>query len=360
MPPLRRPLLCMLLACALLVPLAARPHATKLSSSRVQLSRSSAEVVIELNGRDVDVALKTALIDTAGSVVAARLAAAEPVLSSYLLEHTRLFNRNAGSCRATVASIEALGEHVLARLNWRCAPVTGELIYRVTLFQDVDPAARHLVTVSGEARGMALLGGGRTETVLTQTHAQFTAVLAHYLLAGIEHIGGGFDHIAFLVALILWGRRLWPLVGVVTAFTVAHSITLTLAVTGVVTLPSRLVEAVIALSIVYVAVENFFVRDLRHRWWLAFVFGLAHGFGFASALREYGLPRDQLVPALAAFNLGVEVGQIGIVVSALLALSAVGAGGLRAQPAPRFVWTVSAAIALLGLYWTVQRVLLAA
>ena len=142
----------------------------------------------------------------------------------------------------------------------------------------------------------------------------------HYLLAGVEHIAIGYDHIAFLVAVILWGRRLWPLVGVVTAFTIAHSVTLTLAVLDIVSPPTRLVEIAIALSIVYVAAENFFVRDLRRRWLVTFVFGLVHGFGFAGVLREYGIPRDALVPALAAFNIGVELGQIVIVVAALLVL----------------------------------------
>ena len=101
-----------------------------------------------------------------------------------------------------------------------------------------------------------------------------------------QHIVTGPEHIAFIVALILWGRRVWPLVGVVTAFTLAHSVTLSLAVLEVVTLPARLVETFVALSIVYVAAENFWVRDLRRRWWLAALFGLVHGFGFASLLRR--------------------------------------------------------------------------
>ena len=208
-------------------------------------------------------------------------------------------------------------EHLLVRVEWACAPVTGQLVYEVTLFQEIDPAARHMLTAGGDVRRMALLSVNAPRVVLTDTRAQLREVLWHYFLAGVEHIAIGYDHIAFLLAVVLWGRRFWPLVGVVTAFTVAHSITLSLAVLDVVRLPSRLVETLVALSIAYVAAENFFVQDLRRRWRIAFLFGLIHGFGFASVLRDYGLPGDALMPALAAFNLGVEAGQIVIVVLAL-------------------------------------------
>jgi hypothetical protein len=182
------------------------------------------------------------------------------------------------------------------------------------------------------------------------------------MLAGIEHIAIGYDHIAFLVAVILWGRRLWPLVGVVTAFTLAHSFTLTLAVLGVVALPARLAEVLIALSIVYVAAENFFVHDLRRRWRITFGFGLVHGFGFASVLRDYGIPRETLAAALAAFNLGVEAGQVAVVllaISALRVIQAVGsARGQRAAfPDRPTVFALSSVILALGLYWTAERAL---
>jgi hypothetical protein len=104
-----------------------------------------------------------------------------------------------------------------------------------------------------------------------------------------------------------------PLIKVVTAFTVAHSLTLSLAVLDVVRLPSSIVEPLIAATIVYVAAENFFVHDISKRWRATFVLGLVHGFGFAGALREYGVPDRALIPALAAFNIGVEIGQVAIV-----------------------------------------------
>jgi hydrogenase/urease accessory protein HupE len=131
-----------------------------------------------------------------------------------------------------------------------------------------------------------------------------------YFRMGVEHILTGFDHILFLLALMLRGGRIGSLIGIVTAFTVAHSVTLSLAVLHVATLPSRLVEPLIALSIAYVALENMlFRRAPSRRWAVSFGFGLVHGFGFAGALLELGLPRGSLVEALVFFNVGVEAGQ---------------------------------------------------
>jgi hypothetical protein len=227
----------------------------------------------------------------------------------------------------------------------------------VSLFQEVDPAARHVVlmtTAAGESEvaldanspGVAL--GGAPPTAL--------AVVWRFLVAGVEHIFMGYDHIAFLAAMVLWGRTLWPLVKVVTAFTIAHTATLALAVLGVVTPPPQLVEVLIAASIVYAAAENFWTRDVGRRWRTAFAFGLIHGFGFASVLREFGLPKGAIVPALASFNLGVEVGQIAIVLLIVPPMVLLD----RAVFAPRndsakLVYGCSTAILLCGLYWMVQR-----
>ena len=215
--------------------------------------------------------------------------------------------------------------------------------------------------MKGDVTRIALLGVASPRVTLAATIAGRGEVFWHYLVAGIEHLAIGYDHIAFLIAVILWGRRLWPLVGVVTAFTLAHSVTLSLAVLGVLTPPARTVEALIALSIVYVAAENFFVRDLRRRWIVTFVFGLVHGFGFAGVLREYGIPGDALVPALAAFNIGVELGQIAIVLLALAALRAIESSvpALRPAPSARLVYPISAAVLMLGTYWAIERIFFA-
>jgi len=120
--------------------------------------------------------------------------------------------------------------------------------------------------------------------------------------------------VLFLLALILRGGNFWSLLKIITAFTIAHSITLALSVFGVLTLPTQLVDAVIALSIAYVAAENLFMRHAAsHRWVVSFVFGLVHGFAFSSVLRQLGLPREGLVWSLLNFNLGVEVGQAFVI-----------------------------------------------
>ena len=173
-----------------------------------------------------------------------------------------------------------------------------------------------------------------------------------FAVLGVEHIFLGYDHVMFLLALIVVGGRLLSLVKVVTAFTVAHSITLCLAALEVVRLPSQWIEAGIALSIVYVAVENFWLKRTDYRWMITFAFGLVHGFGFANVLRELGLPTRGLIASLFAFNAGVEIGQVAIV-----ALVFPFVAWLSRRPYQRpVVLVVSAVIGLFGLGWFVERV----
>jgi hypothetical protein len=168
---------------------------------------------------------------------------------------------------------------------------------------------------------------------------------------GVEHIFLGYDHICFLIALIIVSK-FREVVKIVTSFTIAHSITLILATLQVVSLPARLVEASIAATIVYVALENLWVKDTKHRWWLTFCFGLVHGFGFAGVLREMGLPTIGLVRCLLAFNVGVEVGQLAIA-TALLPLAMFLA---RWKHGRKVVVAISILLALFGTAWFIDRV----
>ncbi|ANM31472.1 hypothetical protein ABI59_20730 [Acidobacteria bacterium Mor1] len=181
-------------------------------------------------------------------------------------------------------------------------------------------------------------------------------VATRYLQLGFEHIlPKGLDHILFVLGLFLLSRELKPLLWQITAFTLAHTATLALATLGVVELPSRLVETLIAASIVYVALENLFTEELRpHRTALVFAFGLLHGLGFAGVLQELGLPEGELAVALIGFNVGVELGQIAVVALALLLV-----GWFRKNPSYRkwVVVPVSIVIAGIALYWTVSRAL---
>jgi hypothetical protein len=158
-----------------------------------------------------------------------------------------------------------------------------------------------------------------------------------------------------VLGLFLLSARLKPLLLQVTSFTIAHSITLGLSMYGIVSLPSRVVEPLIALSIAYVAIENLVTRELKPwRVALVFMFGLLHGLGFAGVLRELGLPRDEFLTALLTFNLGVEGGQLTVIAAALLVVAPVMKKGWYRQ---RVVIPASLIIAAVGLYWTVARLL---
>lgn len=244
------------------------------------------------------------------------------------------------------------GGYAVLRFTSPCAATDME--YR--LFFDLDPTHRGLLRIGGATavlspeRPMASLAGARTRL------QQFV----DYAREGVWHIWIGFDHVLFLVSLLLpavMGARrfapvFWDVFRVVTAFTIAHSVTLALAALSVVALPSRLVESAIALSVVLAALNNLWPVVRGRRWIVAFVFGLIHGFGFASVLADLGLPQGALLLALVGFNLGVEAGQLAIVAAVLpLAYAFRASWGYR-----RVVFAGgSAAIALVAAVWLVER-----
>jgi hypothetical protein len=187
------------------------------------------------------------------------------------------------------------------------------------------------------------------------------AQLKEFTLLGIEHIFLGYDHIMFLLGLIIIGGSLMNLVKIVTSFTLAHSLTLILAALQILSLPSRLIESGIALSIAYVAAENFLILSdrtettrasaLKHRWVLTFCFGLVHGFGFANVLRDLGLPAKGLIGSLLSFNLGVEIGQIaivGVLFPIILWIT-------RTKAQRQLIYAFSFLILIFGLSWFVER-----
>ena len=182
-------------------------------------------------------------------------------------------------------------------------------------------------------------------------------VIKAFVPAGVHHILIGPDHLLFLVALLLLGGSLGTLVRIVTAFTIGHSITLSLAALDIVTVPGSLVEPAIALTIVVVGADNLLRgqgRDVRS--WVAFAFGLIHGFGFASVLKQFGLPQEALGWSLFSFNVGVELGQLAVVALVASLLAAIA----RYSPVIRNRVTIAGSIMVIGAgtYWFVQRVFL--
>ena len=197
--------------------------------------------------------------------------------------------------------------------------------------------------------------GSEQHTYYRGTRQGAIAVMKTFVKSGIHHIMIGPDHILFLVGLLLLGGSTMALVKIVTAFTIGHSVTLTLAALNYVTPPASVIEPAIALSIVFVGADNLVRGDGRDlRGWVALVFGLVHGFGFANVLREFGLPREALGWSLFSFNVGVEIGQLAIVLLVTALLEAI-----RRQSATlrqRVVFAGSIVVIAAGTYWFVERV----
>ena len=281
--------------------------------------------------RDIDFALG---LDRDGNaeITWGELRARQSDLSAWALSRLEL-NRS-GSCPLQVTSLQVDehtdGGYAVLRLAGVCPGASGPLGLQYRLLFDLDSLHRGLLRLT--------LDGATHTTVVSPTSGvlQFGAMqtsrwaqFKQYLVEGVWHIWIGFDHILFLLSLLLpavlvlqmrrwqgvvnFGAALREVLWVVTSFTAAHSITLSLAALGLVSLPSRLVESAIALSVVLAAANNLWPVVEHRRWLVAFGFGLIHGFGFASVLAELGLPTDALALSLLGFNAGVEVGQMAIV-----------------------------------------------
>ena len=342
---------------------AAQAHQVNLSTARVELRPDrSVAVQVALKGSDVDRLAGTQIYDAQKDLAdPAKVAASAGPIAAYVSAHVSVAGTDGKDCARGAPEVMPDGDGVIVRIAFSCQDVPGDLVYRSTVLTASDKSARQVVLIgAGENAPQALLDDTHSTLTISAPAPSVWSTMQRYLITGIEHIFLGYDHIAFLVAIVLWARRLVPVIKVVTAFTIAHSITLSLAALQIVVIPSAIVEPAIAASIIFVAVENFFSRNVDGRWKVTFAFGLIHGFGFAGALQEMGLPANAVVPALAAFNIGVEIGQVAIVsivVPALILLDRLFAAD-RTKPvrAAALVYTLSAVITVLGSYWLVTRV----
>ncbi len=254
--------------------------------------------------------------------------------------------------------VEPLSNDAALKLSFRAAGTPpGALRVRTDLFP-YDRYHQTFVNIyeAGKLRQQWIFSRGAAErTYYLGTTAGAIEVMKTFVPAGVHHILVGPDHLLFLVGLLLLGGSWKALVRIVTAFTLAHSLTLSLAALGIFSPPAAIIEPAIALSIVFVGVDNLVRgkgRDLRP--WAALVFGLVHGFGFASVLRQFGLPREALSWSLFSFNVGVELGQLAVVVPVATLLAVIRAR----SPAIGHRVTVagSAIVIAAGAYWLVQRV----
>jgi len=226
------------------------------------------------------------------------------------------------------------GAYAVMRFTALCATPVQKLTAKYSLFHDIDPQHKGLLRLDYRgASSTAIFSPEKSQQEFTLAEPNKLRQFIDYVREGVWHIWIGFDHILFLLALLLpavvvrearsWQAvsafqpALWSVVKIVTAFTLAHSITLTLATLGLISLPSRWVESTIAASVVIAALNNIYPLFRERRWMMAFLFGLIHGFGFATVLADLGLPQDALILALVGFNLGVETGQLAIVAAFL-------------------------------------------
>jgi len=257
-------------------------------------------------------------------------------------------------CARSSTRIEALGtEALIERIELQCASsLKGRIV-------GVSGLTKTLTDVLVRAQ----LGNGVTTTLLrpesptTKLGTGRSAPLASYLRLGVEHLLFGIDHVLFVIGLMFFLDRIGPLVKTITSFTLAHSLTLGISAIGLVRIPQAPIEAVIALSILFLATEK--LRGTtdtlvaRRTWLIAFIFGLLHGFGFAGALNDIGLPRENLLLALLLFNLGVELGQLVVVGAALLVAHAT---SRWFSPTPRMVWQAPVyGMGAIASFWFVSR-----
>ena len=253
--------------------------------------------------------------------------------------------------RASIQGSNLADTRVTLELVLRCSAATTTVVIRDDWFDVFGPHYRTLARIErrGVVRDVALLPDARSTTV--ELAAPGSAGGSFFRL-GLEHILTGYDHLLFLAALLLRGGTVISLLKIVTSFTVAHSVTLAIAVLGVVAIPDRLVESAIAASIAWVAAENVLARDASsRRWAVSFAFGLVHGFGFAGTLAPLTLPRWNLALALFGFNAGIEAGQSAVVLVALPGLLAIRRRGWE----PALVRVASLALIGIGVVWFVER-----
>jgi HupE/UreJ protein len=352
---IRRLSLLILFALACALPAAAHP--APFSYLDVRISSAAITGTLVLHDFDVAHELHLAAPDTLLDPV---MLQRDAVQIAALVRERVQTTVDGRDVRWDITGIRPLSDRSAVEVAWRvpASAAIGHLIVRAALFP-YDPNHQTFVNVyEGDVliRQDMLNAGRATAEYYTGGRQGAMAVFRAFTAAGIHHIAIGPDHILFIVGLLLLGGSVLRLLGIVSAFTLGHSITLSLAALNVVVPPAYVIEPAIALSIVYVGADNLLsspgARDVRA--WIALFFGLVHGFGFAGVLREIGLPPRALGISLFSFNLGVEIGQALIVIGVASLLAVARARSPRR--AQQLVTVGSVLVMVAGGYWFVQRV----
>lgn len=331
-------------------------HRTSLAAARLSVAGETASLRLTLSAHDLAFALGMP-VDLAKSVPQSLFVENSDLVDRYVRQRIGVASES-GPCRnGELGATQADGDDTAVfDLYFDCAAPIETLTIRYLLFFEFDPRHRAV----GELRH----AGGTEPFMFEAGFNELTFVVDAspppsnwfetfwpIVLLGIEHIVLGFDHLLFLLALLMLPSRPMSLVATVTGFTIAHSITLALAWFDLISLPTRFVEAAIAASIAVVAIENLFRRTGGRRWIEASGFGLVHGLGFYSSLKALNLAGAGLVTRLVGFNLGVELGQLTIVAAVILPLVL----WWRQRWYARSARVLSIALIAIALFWTFQR-----
>lgn len=353
-------------------------HPTSVSSTRVDVAGARVEARIRCQEQTLRECVPLDA-DGSGRIEARELDAGRPALERYVLSGWRLADGDGAPLAGRVEQVAFVRDSSPTEVDVVLRFDAGRDLTGITidfaLFRESDPLHRDHCEIAwngAEPAGRLMWVEDpvwRFDTLAEANGTSALDVFGAFVHHGVEHILFGFDHVAFVVALVLGARRLRPVLVVVTAFTLAHSVSLALAAFEVVVLPASVVEPAIALSIAWVAARNLWSRGARTPWIEAFVFGLVHGLGFAGAIGATLASEPRKLSALAGFNLGVEAGQVAVVGALLLASAAARAVARGAESSPesaedgsgesKLRWVSSAAslaVAVLGVYWFVERV----
>jgi hypothetical protein len=310
--PLARPLCLLLLLIAALVPARASAHAIGLSRGQYAVLPDGIEARLVFDLADV-------VLLAAADANALTSSAGRAELERRFVQNVRVLTREGQRCAGRLRAVEVTADGGIALdAIYTCPGEPDAANIGIDFWNELAPGHRHLASSVIDA-GAPAANASEQLLYAAQPHLKLTPVASGRSLSpfawvrlGVEHILGGYDHLLFLLALVLVTPALRPLAATVSLFTLAHSITLALSTLRIFAPAPNLTECAIALSIAYVGLENLTPRASRPRYLIVFAFGLIHGFGFAGALAELGLPQAQTPVALLAFNGGVELGQLAV------------------------------------------------
>ena len=357
-PPFRS---CFLIAAVILSAQMLQGHDPGLSTAVVRVADGGFEARLTFSPTDVEV-LVPLDADRDGQVSPGEFESARAKVTSAMMDSLEItLDDRAIPIKEADASLQveednihirllfepAAGEQLFIRSRWLTQLPFGHRQYLAIVDRNGRTIEKRLLDAENSSAAVHLRPAARTDS---------QAAFSDFFTLGLEHIITGYDHLLFLLALLIGGGSLVASAKIITSFTVAHSITLAVAVFGLVELSSGFVEAMIALSIIYVGAENLLDRRLGRRWIITFAFGLVHGFGFASILREIGFGSGGGVALpLLSFNLGVEFGQVAL---AMIVLPFIWQFRRRSTSFERCARLTSAGIVILAAHWLVERTLL--